>query len=202
MLKKKSSSDEQPIEVAKRSISVATVFVIVGLLFSVLVFAMYFFRYNEASPFYSYYYKPSVTTTLGNSVRTGINKTASGKPIELNLTEAQISQAICISCDSFPLKKGALTVRPEGIIISGRTTTAFWGVNLETTLTPKVDNGKLVFNLTDFKAAGVSAPPKITQTYSSKIKDLFANVIPSSQSINVTEVHSLIGSIEIVGTKK
>lgn len=203
MLKKKNSNLELPIEVAHPSISVVTVFCIVGALFLVLVFAFFFFRYNSASPFYDYYNKPAVTTApLSNSVSGAVNSAKAGKLVEIRLTEAQIATAVCVSCDTFPLKKGALKVTPEGIIISGKTTTAFWGVNLETTLKPKAEKGKLVIDLTDFKAAGVSAPPKITEMYSSKIKDLFTNLIPAGQSIDVTEVHSLLGSLVIIGTKK
>lgn len=209
MLKKKHLNEENrsiaggEIEVAKPSISVATVFSIVGALFLVLVFAFYFFRYNSASPFYSYYNKPDVTApSLRSSVQTGINKTEVGKPVELKITEGQIGTAVCISCDTFPLKKSTLTVKPEGIIISGKTTTAFWGVNLDITIKPKADNGKLIFDLVDFRAAGVKAPPKITESYSSKISDLFKNIIPADQSINISEVHSLVGSLLVIGRKK
>lgn len=209
MLKKKHQNEESQsiaggdVEVAHPSISVRAVFTVVGVLFSVLVFAFYFFRYNSASPFYSYYNKPDVTaTSLKSSLQTGINKAEAGKPVELKLTEEQIGAAICVSCDTFPLKKSTLSVKPEGIIISGKTTTAFWGVNLDITFKPKAENGQIVFELTEFKAAGVSAPPKITSSYGDKLKNLFANIMPAGQSINVSEVHSLVGSILIIGTKR
>jgi len=207
MLKKKHPNLELPIEVAHPSISVTTVFSIVGILFLVLVFALYFFRYNSASPFYQYYNKKpaaniSLNSSLDSSLQTGINKTASGKSVELRLTEAQIGAAICISCDTFPLKKGTLKMTPDGIVISGKTTTAFWGVNLDIIFKPKAENGQIVFELTEFKAAGVSAPPKITSLYSDKLKGLFINIIPAGQSIKITEVHSLVGSILIIGTKR
>ncbi|MDO8444002.1 MAG: hypothetical protein Q7S80_00660 [bacterium] len=210
MLKKKHQNEESQsiaggdVEVAHPSISVRAVFTVVGVLFSVLVFAFYFFRYNSASPFYNYYNKPAATptTSLNNSVQAGINKAGTGKPVELRLTEDQIGTAICVACDTFPLKKSTLKAKPEGVIISGKTTTTFWGVNLDITFKPKAENGQIVFELTDFKAAGVSAPPQITQTYSDKLKGLFANIIPAGQAMSVTEVHSLVGSILIIGTKR
>lgn len=202
MLKKK-SVQQNSVEIGKPSISVKTVFTIVGALFSVLVFALWFFRYNSASPFYDYYNKKSVpATSLSSSVETNINKSASGKSVELNITESQLSEAICASCDSFPLKKGSVKIRSEGVIIGGKTSTAFWGVSLEIVMKPKIENGQVVFDLAEFKAAGVSAPPKITETYSQRLKDAFKNIVPNSQSLNITEVHSLVGSLLIIGTKK
>jgi len=203
MLKKKKAFDEEPMEVAHRSISVTTVFVIVGLLFFVLVYALYFFRYNDLSPFYGYYNKPAADTTpLTSSVKIEVGKSKSGKTVEINITESELSSALCISCSSFPLKKSSAKIMQDGVVISGKTTNSFWGVGLEIVMKPKVEKGKVVFDLTDFKAAGVSAPPSITKTYSQNLKDAFSDLVPGANSINITEVHSLLGSLVFIGTKK
>lgn len=203
MLKKKKTIDEEPMEVAHRSISVTTIFVIVGLLFLVLVYALYFFRYSDLSPLHGYYNKPAVdATSLTNSVKTEANKSKSGETVEINITESELSSALCVSCSSFPLKKATAKITQEGVIIGGKTTNSFWGVSLEIIMKPKVEKGKVVFDLTDFKAAGVSAPPSITKTYSQKLKDAFSDLVPGANSINITEVHSLLGSLVFIGTKK
>jgi|GEM_PF-1224405 len=203
MLDRKKRLSKEPTEVARPSISVKTVFVIVGMLFAVLVYALYFFRYSDLSPLYSYYHQStSDAAALSNSVQTEVGKTKNGDAVEIKITESQLTSALCVSCSSFPLKKASAKMTEDGVIIEGKTSNSFWGVNLQITMKPKADKGKVVFELAEFQAAGVAAPPSITKTYSQKLKDAFADLIPGASSVDVSEVHNLIGSLIVIGTKK
>lgn len=204
MLKKKTQSqitDNNQVEIAKSSMSVATVFVFVGILFAVLCLGLVFFRYSSLSPIYSYYNKPAVDKEV-KSPSAQIDTTSAGQKAEIKITEEQIQTAICMTCDTFPLKKAKLEVRPEGVVLSGKTSTAFWGVGLEITLKPKAESEKLVFEIAEFKAGGVTAPPTITEPLNDKIKNSFSQVSSQTDSIKIEEVHTLIGHILIIGVKK
>lgn len=200
MFKKKIENDSELV-VAKRSISVAMVFGIVGVLFLTLCYAMFFFRYSELSPFYKYYLPKPPTETVTGTLEKQISSSP-GASIELKITENQIDDIICLTCDTFPLKKAELSIKPDGILVKGKTSNAFWGINVEANLKPKIENEKLAFDLTEIKAAGVAAPPKITDSVSPKLKELFNNILPANNAIVFREAYSMVGYILIVGAKK
>lgn len=198
---RKTQKKTAEVEVAKSSISVATVFIFVGILFAVICYGLFFFRYSDFSPFYKYYANSSTENDVGQNIDSQIQNSASDS-LEIKITENQLGKLICVDCDSFPLKKATLQIKPDGIIIAGKTSTAFWGVNVEATIKPKIENEAVVFELTDLKAAGVSAPPKITDSIGSKLRDIFSgDVLSVGQSAKFREVYTMVGYILLMGTK-
>ena len=202
MLRVKNNSISHGNSVKKESISVTTVFVIAGILFATLCFAIIFFRYSTLSPFHKFYTKLPPKVDLSNYLKDKSDKATPGEIVALQLTESQLSEAVCLSCETFPLKNPTLKITPDGIIVDGKTSKGFWGMKMEFILLPKIVLGRLNFEITEVKAAGVKAPVKLTDSFNPQINYLFSQVLSGDQQIVLTEARCMVGYLRLEGSKK
>lgn len=191
------------IESRKESITLTQVFIFLGFIFVLIVGMLFYLRFSSWSPFSGLYLKnlpKSVSfSELFNSEKA---KSGAAKSIELKISEEELSKMIGISASSFPLKKSSLKIKAEGIVISGKTASGFWGVPVDVLFVPVSNNGKIIFNLKEIKAAGVIAPPKISETLSPKMNSLFySNSFSDMDKLKTKEVRTLVGYmiIEVEG---
>lgn len=198
---KKKATKQPEVKRTKKTTSVVAVFVFVGIIFLILCGGLFYLRYSADSPLFHFYVPTPDVASVSDTLQKQLD-VKTDPSVELKITENQISSAVCLTCDSFPLKKAELVVRPDGISITGKTSTYFWGINVEVTIKPKIENEKVTFDLTDIKAAGVTAPPKIADSISSQLKSLLANVVPANSAVSFKEVYAMVGYILVVGAKK
>jgi len=191
------------IESHKESITLTSVFIFLGFIFVLIVGMLFYLRFSSWSPFSGFYLKNISNgisfTDLFNKEK-AISKMAT--TIEMKITEDDLSKMLGLSNSDFPLKKASLKIKPEGIIISGKTANGFWGVPVDVLFVPISNNGKILFNLKEIKAAGVVAPPKIADTLSPKMNSLFySNSFSDLDKLKVKDVRTLVGYmiIEVEG---
>lgn len=189
-------SNVSQTELPKESISLKAVFIFLGFIFILLASMLVYLRFSSWSPFYDYYAKK---TPANLSFSDLFNKTKSSKPgvkaIDMKITETDLAEALGIGKSDFPLKKATLVIKPEGIILSGKTSTAFWGIPVEVTSVPIVRNGKLFIQIKGIKAGGVVAPPKIADSLSPKINTLFYQAFSAFDNLKVTEARTSVGFV-------
>ena len=188
--------------VAKESISLTTVFLIVFSLFATLCIGILFFRFSPDSPLSKYYLKKPEVKNLSSYVADQSNNSASGATVEVKITRDQLAEAICLKCSTFPLKKPEMEINQNGIILEGKTASGFWGIKMEFTIIPKIILNSLSFEVTDVKAAGVKAPSKLTDPLNPKINDVFANALPKMDDVTLLEIRPMVDYLFLEGKKK
>jgi len=125
-----------------------------------------------------------------------------GEAATVKLTEAQIQSAINTNDASFPLKKATVKVNTDKIILSGKTSNSFWGVSVEVSLVPRVDLGKVVFDITEIKSAGVTAPKSVSDMVNKSLGQYLDGLSSSVGNIEVTSVKLDQGYMTIAGRQK
>jgi hypothetical protein len=198
MDKNNERKQEYETEIPKETISLTAVFIFLGFVLAMILSMLFYLRFSSWSPFSDFFHK-HISTDISfldiyNKQKTdSTSSNISGTDIKL--TENELGQMIGIQNSDFPLKKATLVVKPEGVIVSGKTSTAFWGVPVEVTLMPKVVDGKVIFEITEIKAAGVVAPPKISGTLTTKLSTLFTTASNQINKINISNVRTMVGYI-------
>lgn len=126
----------------------------------------------------------------------------SGEEVTFKLTESQIQSAINTNDASFPLKKATVKVNADKIILSGKTSNSFWGVSVEVSLIPRVDSGKIVFDITDIKSAGVTAPKSVSDIVNKNLGQYLDGLSSSVGNIEVTSVKLDQSFLTVTGRQK
>ncbi len=179
----------------KEGITLTAVFIFLGSIFVLIVGMLFYLRFSSWSPLNGFYIKNIPKGVSFADLFNG-EKAKSGelKTIEIKISEEELSKTIGISRSDFPLKSPTLKIKSEGIIISGKTANGFWGVPVDVLFVPISNNGKILFNLKEIKAAGVVAPPKIADTLSPKMNSLFySNSFSDLDKLKVRDVRTLVG---------
>jgi len=200
MLRQTAKSNNKTV--AKESVSLWTVFLMVLFLFIVICFALIYFRYSPNSPLYNLYIKVPSAVNLNDILSKETAQIKSGETIAIKITESQLEKSVCLKCGSFPLKKAQLEIKSDGINLKGKTSTGFWGISLEFLLQPKIINDSITFEVSEAKAAGVEAPPKLTEKLNPQIESLFENVMPDQNLIKPKEINSMEGYLLLRGIRK
>lgn len=196
MLKKEfRKSGNNQTELPKESISLKAVFIFLGMIFVLLASGLFYLRFCSWSPFYDHYAKKTPINLAFTDLFKQAKSASVLDTVDLKITESDLSSAIGIEKSDFPLKKATLKIKPEGIIVSGKTSTAFWGVPVDITLKPISGSGKLFIQLKEIKAGGVVAPPKIANTLSPKINTLFDQAFQSFDKLKIKEARTFVGYI-------
>lgn len=186
--------DESLVEMLKESVTLTGVFVFLGLIFLILVSFMVYLRFSNWSPFASFYQSAAVApVSFLDQYNQQKSLAPTSKTADIKVTEDNLSQMINLSGSNFPLKNPSLKITPDGVDINGKTSNFFWGVSVDVILVPKVGGGKMIFNVKEIKAAGVVAPPKISDPLNSQISPLFNDAFSGLNQLKVDDVHCMVG---------
>lgn len=200
-LQKQKNDEEETCEIPKESISLTAVLVFLGFIFVLLAGMLFYLRYSSWSPFADIFQK-KIPQSIGFSDLYNKNKNQSGgETAEIKITEDALAQSVGVTNPDFPLKKPILSIKPEGILISGKTSTSFLGVPIDVLFEPKVENDKLVFSIKEIKAGGVIAPPKISNSLTPKMNGIFKNAFTGSENLTIVSVRTLVRYL-IIEVKK
>lgn len=199
----KNQTKPNNLEPPKSSVSLTAVFVFLFIILAIFVSFLFYLRFSNISPLADFFHRNSANLgqNLENYFKTETT-IQSGPTVSMKITEAQISEAIGVDKSGFPLKSPSLSVRPEGVILTGKTSNYFWGIGIEAILTPKIVLGELQFDIKSIKAAGVQAPPQIADSLSPKLNDLFANLLPTDSGVTLSDVHPMVGYLLLEGKKQ
>jgi len=189
----------------KQTISVKAVLLYMLFLFAIFVTFMIWFRYSNFSPLADYYQKGIAITKV--NLRSLFSDKVStnaipGSKVEIKVTEQQLSDSASVTKPSFPLKKASLKIFPTGVQISGKMSDAIWDfMTVEVTLLPVVKDGVVTFEIKEIKAAGVQAPPKVTDLIAPEITNIFSYALPKNKELKITDVYLMQGFLRIEGEK-
>jgi len=184
----------------RESITLTQVFIFLGFLLVILISFVFYLKYSSFSPLNLNKIKVDGNIDLGSKYLEEIKKPS--VVLEMTISEAELGQIIKVNDPSFPLKKAELKIKPEGIIINGKTSNMPWGMKVDALVIPIVQDGKLNFEIKEIKTLGVIAPPKISDALNPKFSTLFENIIPQSNQVEITDVKTLLGKLFIEGKKK
>jgi hypothetical protein len=200
-------NNDHNLEIAtgpKRTISVGAVLGYMAFLFAIFVTFMIWFRYSNFSPL-AYWYEKGITVQkvdLRSMFNDKVNTDSASNSVEIKITEAQLAEAAAVSKSSFPLKKATLKIIPTGVEIEGKMSDKIWDfMTVKITLKPVIKDDVVSFDITKIEAAGVQAPPKVTDLISPKIDSIFANLFPKNAHLKVTNVYSMQGFLLVEGEK-
>lgn len=173
-------------------------------LWSIFLFLILFLALIIGSLFYLKTKKFSFNTKKTNQNVNSIvvPKTSIGEEVTLKLTEDQIQNAINADDANFPLKKAKVKVNTDKIVLSGKTSNNFWGVSVEVGLVPKVESGKVVFDITEIKSAGVTAPKSISDLINNNLGQYLDGLSSSIGNIEVSAVTLNSGFMTVTGIQK
>jgi len=126
----------------------------------------------------------------------------SGDEVTQKFTDEQIASAIKANNANFPIKKASVRTNTEKILISGKNSNSFWGISVEAGVAPKVENGRIKFEITEIKSAGMKAPNSISDVVNNNLGQYLDGLSSSLGDIEVSKVELFDGYILITGTQK
>lgn len=181
-------------ELPQESVTIRGVFIFLGLIFILIAGGLVYLRFSSWSIFAPYYNKD--ITLPGISLSDISNQQQISQPdsqiIEVKITDSELRSLINLSSDQFPLKKADANIKPEGILVTGKTSNNILGVGVEVVIIPKVVNQKVAFEIKEIKAGGITAPPKIVNMIRPKFEDLFSQ-ISEKQNFKAKSVRTQVG---------
>jgi hypothetical protein len=182
----------------KESVTLTSVFVFLGLIFVLIAGALIYLRFSSWSIFASFYHKEILTPGISiNDISARVKTTqTTGKSVDVKITDLELKNLINLSSDQFPLKKSDAHIKPEGIFVTGKTSTSFLGVSVEVLIIPRIENQKVAFEIKEIKAGGIAAPPKIVDMIKPKFESLFSQ-IANNQDFKATSVRTQVGFMVI-----
>jgi hypothetical protein len=203
MFQPKNKKMQEVQDKPRESITVRSVFLFLGFIFFIFASFLFYMRYSGYSPLSEKYKKSNSATTssLTELVKKQTDNPIATKKFSLTISENDLRNGLDLSNGLLDLKKATLKITEAGIIVSGKTG-GWFGLPISATVVPKVENGRLVYDVTEIKAADVTAPPKIVDSLKPQLAVLFRSAILMDKNVVVLEVHCLTGSMYIEGEVK
>ena len=186
--------DEANDTIPKSSCALWSIFLFLILFLALIIGSLFCLKTKNFS------FKTSKTNQNVNSIV--VPPTPIGEEVTLRLTEDQIQKAINADDVNFPIKKSTVKVNTDKIILSGKTSNSFWGINVEVGIVPKVEEGKVVFNITEIKSAGVIAPKSISDLINNNLGQYLDGLSSSVGNIEVSAVTLNTGFMTVMGKQK
>lgn len=121
--------------------------------------------------------------------------------VSIRITEDELSNVLNVNSEGFPLKKPSVKITSDKIILSGKTSNSPLSFKLDIGIVPRVENGKVVFDIEDIKTAGVSAPKVVTDEVNKSLSS-YLNQVNLNKDIKVTDVKLYQGYLIATGERK
>lgn len=185
--------DEKESPVPKSSCALWSIFLILFIILLAIIGSLFYLKTKKFAT------STQIINLNINSAKTSLQ---SGEEVTLKLTEADIQNAINANDDNFPLKKASVKVNPDKIILSGKTSGGFLGLNVEVGIVPKVESGKVEFDITEIKSAGVTAPKSVSDLINKNLGQYLDGLSSSIGNVEVSKVELNAGYIMVTGKQR
>lgn len=187
----------------KETVTVRAVLFFLGFLFAILVLFLFYLRYSNFSPLAEIYHKkPEVPeVNLTQKVVEKTRETESGQKFQLKVTDAELADAAATNSSSFPLKDGSIKITSSGLKVAGKTKNTVIGIGVSLLIVPKVENGKIAYEMTEIKAGGVTAPGAIREPIASALDQKLATLLPLQKNYTIESLFLYDGYLIINATK-
>lgn len=122
---------------------------------------------------------------------------------EIRITERELKDILKTNSPDFPLKNADIKILKDGIKISGKEEGGILTPKIDIMIVPKAELGKIIFEITEIKAAGVIAPSKISHPISENLqRALNLDQYLTENNLDIQEARTIIGSLYIKGEKR
>jgi len=187
----------------KETVSVGAVFFFLSFIFVIFASFLFYLRFSSFSPLTEYYAKIRAKDQidLRTLFQNEIGKTGSRTKVEIKITDKDLATSLDLANSLYDLKKPEVFVKPEGIWLRGRSSDGFLGVKVEALIFPKVESGKVKYDIKEIKAAGVQAPPRIADSLKSRLAVIFSTALPTDKNFQITSITPMEGYLFVEGEK-
>jgi uncharacterized protein YpmS len=183
----------------KSSCSLFSIFALLVILFIILCGGIFYLKYKNFKIAISDS-QNSDSVMVTNQLQNQISSVKSGEVATIKVTESDLNQIIKES-SNFPLKNPSAKIQSDQVVVSGKTSAGFFGIPLDIGVVPEVKSGKLVFNITSIKTAGVPAPKQVSDSINSSLQQYLNGSLPLANNIDVKTINLTTGLITITGQK-
>jgi len=180
--------------IPKSSCALWSIFLLLFIILLALIGLLFYLKTKDLS-----ISKPKTNSNINAAIQLA---SSSGEEVTLKITEEQLQGAIKADDSNFPIKKATVKINTDKIIISGKTSNNFWGLNVEVSLTPKVEDGKVKFDITEIKSAGLKAPNSISDVVNNNLGQYLDGLSSTMGDIEVTDVKLEEGFVTVTGKQK
>lgn len=192
--------EESPI--SKSSCSLLTIFFILLLIFILVLGGLIYLKIKSPSiklPENSL----SANKNLNSKVEVETVKNSAGEEVlTIKITEADLKEGLKLNEQGFPLKKPEVKINSDKILLTGRTGDSFLSLGVEVGIVPKVESGKVKFNIIEIKSAGITAPKTVADTLNNGLGKFLDDLSALFGKIDVTEVKLDSGFLTATGKVK
>lgn len=186
--------DEKDNPIPKSSCALWFIFLLLFVILLALIGLLFYLKTKDLS-----FSKSKTNTNTNTSIQLDSSQ---GEDVTLKITEAQLQSAIKADDANFPIKKVTVKITTDKINISGKTSNNFWGLNVEVSLVPKVENGKVKFDITEIKSAGMKAPNSISDVVNNNLGQYLDGLSSSIGDVEVSAVELSSGYLTVTGRQK
>lgn len=194
---------EQDEAKIKSSCSVWSIAIFLILILFLSIFGLYLAKAKNISGT-GYNWKFWQTTTpaedSSKSLMSEVSDSKNGEVLSIKIAETDLSELLKFSDSNFPVKNPSLKIQSDKIVLSGKSGSSILAMNVEIGLVPKAKDGKLIFEISEMKTAGVPTPQKITESVSKSLEPYLT--IDSLSDIDITDVKLNESEFVITGIKK
>lgn len=180
--------------IPKSSCALWSIFLLLFIILLALIGLLFYLKAKDFS-----LSKPKTNTNINASIQLNSSE---GEEVTLKITEEQLQGAIKADDANFPIKKATVKINTDKIILSGKTSNNFWGLNVEVSLVPKVEEGKVKFDITEIKSAGLKAPNSISDVVNNNLGQYLDGLSSLIDDIEVTDFKLEEGYITVTGKQK
>ena len=116
-----------------------------------------------------------------------IKSSPKNQQVELKITEGELADGLTNS--NISLYNPSVSIMPDAIYISGRTSKSILSLHVKAKVVPAVKDGKIVLDIINFESDGISAPQSIIDTASPKINQYLKEFINLPDNFVVSGVN-------------
>lgn len=196
-MKQQSMKKYDEIE-TKRTRPFIIVIVVLLLVFALLLGGTFYIKSKMKLP---KNFKTTTSLNLDQNISKQLDNQSGESVVSIRIEEKDLSDALNVNAKDFPLKNPSVKITPDKVILSGKTSNGPLAFKVEVGIVPKVENGKVVFDIKEVKTAGVSAPKMVTDEVNKNLSGYLDN-IKLSEEIIVTNIELFQGYLIVTGERK
>jgi len=181
----------------KKSCSVWLVIIALLVIFLLILVGIFYLKFKSNFHFKNYSLQ---TTSLDDSVKKQLNDQAGEKEVQIRVSEGDLSKILNTEMSDFPLKDPAVKITPEEALLTGKTSNGPLAFKVEVGIIPKVNNGKVSFDIKQIKTAGVSAPKVVADSVNEKLSNYLKQFSPT-EDMKVKDVKMYSGYLIVTGER-
>lgn len=169
---------------SKKGCSVWLIALILVLIFVLLLGGIFYLKYKSNINLKNLSFQK---VSLDDSFKKQLDDQKGEKTVQIRLTDADLNKLLNLESSDFPLKNPSVKITPEKIILSGKTSNSPLSLGVAVGIVPKVNNGKIDFDIQEIKTGGVTAPKVVTDSVNSKLSS-YLKQFSLKEDVKVTDV--------------